>query len=160
MVCRLSAPRASAVTGTRLVYHRLRRDAHMFYFICFPVPKLGQLTWPYSQMFAFQQLDVRTLAVPPPPLLRETSGSLLMKPYLGSERLALRYCGIAYLILKDVLWLWLADWKVAVIFGTDSSVNVVVTHSTPELLVKLHFLPFPCCQTYAEEGSCTLWNIG
>lgn len=60
VVCRLSVSSASAVTGTRLDPRFLRRDTDMFYFICSSVPckLLCQLTWPYSQMFGFQQLDV------------------------------------------------------------------------------------------------------
>lgn len=49
-------PSASAVTGTRLDPRCLRQDAGMLYFICSSVP--CQLTWPYSQMFGFQQLGV------------------------------------------------------------------------------------------------------
>lgn len=60
LVLRLGVPGTSVVTGTQLDPHCLTHDTGMFYFNCSSVPRsqLCQLTWPYSQMFGFQQLDV------------------------------------------------------------------------------------------------------
>lgn len=61
-------------TGTRPLPHCLRWDSGMFYFICPSV-----LTWPDSQMFGFQQLNVWMLTPWVP--ISSSSGSLLMKTF-------------------------------------------------------------------------------
>lgn len=61
-------------TGTRPLPQCLRRDSGMFYFICPSV-----LTWPHSQMFGFQQLNVWMLTPWVP--VSSFSGSLLMKTF-------------------------------------------------------------------------------
>lgn len=60
LLLRLGVPSASVLTGTQLDPHCLIHDTGTFYFNCSSVPcsQLCQLTWPYSQMFGFQQLDV------------------------------------------------------------------------------------------------------
>lgn len=67
-----------------------------------------------------------------------------------SKNLALRYYDIAHLICRD--WrLWVTDWKVAVIFGIESSLIVIFTLSAPELLVKLRLFPLPPQYTFLSS---------